>query len=60
MNTTKQVRDALTEEVAASLVAKFEAAFQAEDLAGMEAVVEAALASPNGPFKRELLRQLEC
>ena len=60
MNSTKLERDALTDQVVASLIAKFNAAFEAEDLPGMEAVVDTALGSPNGPFKRELLRQLEC
>ena len=50
--------DAKTAKIAAEWIAKFEAAQNAGDLDGMQAVVDAVCASPNQPFKREVLRQL--
>lgn len=51
-------QDRLTTEIAFEWVAKFDAAVQAEDFAEMQRVVAAVNASPNRPFKREVLRQI--
>lgn len=51
--------DQLTVDVASEWIAKFDAAVKAEDLPEMERIVSTVSASPNRPFAREILRQLE-
>lgn len=50
--------DALTSKIAAEWIAKFEQAQERGDLEAMNAVVDTVCASPNQPFKREVIRQL--
>jgi hypothetical protein len=52
------MQDQLTTDIAAFWIAKFDAAVQAEDFAEMQRVVATVEASPNRPFKREVLRQI--
>ena len=50
--------DKLTTKIAAELIAKFDAAVAAGDFEKMQEVVNAVVASPNRPFKREVMRQI--
>lgn len=50
--------DKMTSEVAKEWITKFEAAQERGDMPAMNAVVDTVCASPNRPFKLEVLRQL--
>lgn len=50
--------DAKTQQIAAELIAKFDEAMKAENFAEMTRIVDIVCASPNRPFKREVLRQI--
>jgi 3-hydroxyisobutyrate dehydrogenase-like beta-hydroxyacid dehydrogenase len=64
MNTSKHTTeegnkmDELTTKIAKELIEKFDAAVSAGDFAAMQDVVNAVIASPNKPFKKEVLRQI--
>lgn len=50
--------DAKTSKIAAEWIAKFDAAVQAENFEEMNRIVAAVCASPNRPFRAEVLRQI--
>jgi len=51
--------DNLTTQIANELIAKFDSAAKNEDFPEMSRVVNLICASPNNPFKQEILRKLE-
>lgn len=54
-----EVLDKQTEEIAARIIAKFDAALLAGDLPEMERVARLAATTPNQPLQRAILRHLE-
>lgn len=50
--------DKKTQKIVAEWVAKYDAAVAAGDLPEMERIAEAVSASPNQPFRAEMIRQL--
>lgn len=51
--------DAKTKQIVAEWVAKYDAAVQAEDFPEMMRIITICESSPNRPFKRELMLQLD-
>lgn len=50
--------DAETTAIVAQLIAEYDAAAAAENLAEMSRIVDVCATSPNQPFRKEVLRQL--
>ena len=52
--------DKQTKQIAAELIAKYDAAVKAEDLPTMERIVADVCASPNQPLRWAVMKELQC
>lgn len=57
-NHWRNIMDKKTEQVAAELIAMFDAAVKAEDVTEMERIVGVVCTSPNRPFRAAVMRQI--